>query len=166
MQATISFTPAAFASVTVWIEVEASGAVPPGTYTPTRSIGEKNSPARPPRGVFIVQGARRDAFEKRSTRACASLTARFSAAGTAASTFFSSAAETRNCAGASLAPSNFATYSATAASPRARIAASTADAAVSASAGNALRARNDVTTLLGFFFADQSTILNISRLLD
>ena len=40
VQATISFTPAAFARVTVMTLVEASGAVPPGTYTPTRSIGE------------------------------------------------------------------------------------------------------------------------------
>ena len=69
MQATISFTPAVRASVTVITLVEASGAVPPGTYTPTRSIGEKNSPAVPPFGVFIVQGLRREAFEKRITRA-------------------------------------------------------------------------------------------------
>ena len=54
--------------VTVITDVEASGAVPPGTYTPTRSIGEKNSPALPPRGVFIVQGLRKEAFENFMTR--------------------------------------------------------------------------------------------------
>ena len=62
--------------------VEAREAVPPGTYTPTRSMGEKNSPAVPPRGVFIFQDFLSDAFEKRITLACASATARLSAGGT------------------------------------------------------------------------------------
>ena len=116
----------------------------------------------PPLGVFIVHGARNDAFEKRITRAWASFTARFRAGGTCASAAESSAPVTRNLLGASFAPSNFSTYRATAASPSARMAASTSAAAFSASSGNALRCRKRVTFLLCGFATDQSMIRIIS----
>ena len=125
-------------------------------------MGEKNSPAEPPFGVFMRHGARRDALENFITRRWASLTARLSPGDTCASAAASSASVTRNWRGESFAPSNFATYRATAASPSLRIAASTSAAADSASSGNALRSRNLVTNLLCGFAAAHSTILSIS----
>ena len=102
-------------------------------------------------------GARSDAFENFSTRRCASFTAR---------TIFESMpfSETfeRSIFSAlaflALKPSNFATRSRTAASPRALISASAAAAAFSASSGNAGRALNfsmrlsPVFTILIIFF--------------
>jgi hypothetical protein len=115
--ATISGQPAAAASVTVITAVETSGAVPPGTYTPTRWKGSKRSPTRAPWALRPIHDLRRLFLAKAKTFLQEVSMALCVAASTPARSM------TASCAGLSFGPPNFAVSSISAASPRLRMSA-------------------------------------------
>src|SRR5687768_8057384 len=68
---TTSFTPATRAGITLINTVEGNGAVPPGTYNPTRSIGRMICPSVPP-SSFVNQDVTGRSEERRVGKECRS----------------------------------------------------------------------------------------------